>query len=130
MPSKPACNRKRMSTKIPQTASNTDDQNSKASKARKVNTNASVATAASLPVDMLVMTEKVNAACTASAAAKQEDYIIGQMIEDLSHFATVNDALDALNLDFMNDKKKRDKLVTAGGCFVLVHLMMNCHSGA
>jgi hypothetical protein len=52
----------------------------------------------------------------------------GKLIRDLLHcdIAKVNAALEALNLDSMEDKRKCDSLVTAGGCFALVYLMKHC----
>jgi hypothetical protein len=53
---------------------------------------------------------------------------VGKLIQDLFHSDNdkVNATLDALNLDLENDKNKCESFVTAGGCFVVVHLMKNC----
>jgi hypothetical protein len=53
---------------------------------------------------------------------------VGKMIQDLfrSDNAKVNAALDALKLDFDEDKTKCESFVTAGGCFVLVQLLKKC----
>jgi hypothetical protein len=116
MTSKPSSDRKRNPAKMPETASSTDDQNPKASKARRVSTNPSASNAASRQVVTLV--------------AKQEESIqrIGSLIQDLFHSdnAKVNAALDALTLDLDKDRKKHDKIQAVGGCFVLVQLLTKC----
>jgi hypothetical protein len=75
-----------------------------------------------------VTTEKK--ATTAAAATEHEESIkrIGMMIQDLFHSnnAIVNAALDALSKDLIEDKKKCESLVTAGGCFALVQFLKNC----
>jgi hypothetical protein len=86
---------------------------------------------AHMQVDTPVTTEKVTAVIAASVAAKDEDSIesIGQMIEDLfdSDNAKINAALDALNLDLRDDKKKCYKIqAVVGGCFPLVLLLKKC----
>jgi hypothetical protein len=122
-----ASDRKRKPTNIvPETVSSNDEgRNPKERKSRRVSTDASASTAASLQV----VTENAAAANTASAATEHEDLTrsIGKMIEDLfcSDSAKV-DALDVLDLYFMRNKKKRELFVTAGGCFVLVQLMKTC----
>jgi hypothetical protein len=82
-------------------------------------------------IDTPATTEKVNAEIAASTAAKDEDSIdsIGQMIEDLfdSDNAKINEALDALNVDLKEDKKKCYKIqAVGGGCLALVLLLKKC----
>jgi D-arabinose 5-phosphate isomerase GutQ len=86
---------------------------------------------ADMQVDTPVTTAKVPAAIAASATNKDEDSIdsIGQMIEDLfgSDNAKINAALDALNLDLKEDKKKCYKIqAVVGGCFAFVLLLKKC----
>ncbi len=132
MASRTESNRKRKQTaeKLEAVVSSSDDDQNKRKDGR-VSTNASAAPATSLHVDTPVTTEKANTTNTASAiTARHEEWIqsIGKLIQDLFHSdnAKVNAALDALDLDFIKDKKNCESLVTAGGCFVLTHLMKNC----
>jgi hypothetical protein len=123
--------RKRKPTNIPEAVSSTDDQNYKERKARRVSTtNASASTAVAPQVDTPVATENATAANAVSAATEDDEVIqrIGALIQDLfcADNAKVNASLDALLLDLEKDKKKRQSLVTTGGCFALVHLMQNC----
>jgi hypothetical protein len=110
-------------TEMPETASSPDDQNPRASKAHKVSPNASASTVASLLVDLKATTT----IATSSTAAKQERSIV-QIIKDVFHYdiAKASAALDALNPDFMQDKKKCDSLVKNGGCVALVMLLEKC----
>jgi hypothetical protein len=118
MSSKPSSDRKRNPAKMPETASSTNGQNPKASKARRVSTDPSASNAASLQVNTLVI--------------KQEESIesIGSLIQDMfdcdNDNGQANAALDALNLDLKRDKRKCDKIQAVGGCFVLVHLLKKC----
>jgi hypothetical protein len=115
MPSNDASDRKRKPTSIPDTVSSSDNN-----KARRVSTanawHPSASTAASLQID--------------TAVARPEDSYesIGQMIQDLSHsdIVQVNAALDALNLDLKDDKKKCTKIQVVGGCLALVQLLKKC----
>jgi hypothetical protein len=127
MSSKTASDRKRKSTKIPETDSSADDDpNPKeaSNKARKVSTNASVSTSTALQVGKSVATEDAAVANTASAATEEEESIqsVGKMIQDLAHSdnAKVNALLDALDQDLDEDKIKCESFVTAGGCLALV----------
>jgi hypothetical protein len=133
MSSKPASDRKRKPTKIPKTPSSCDDWNPKeeSNKVRRVSTNASKSIAALLQVDTPVATEEVTTTVnTASTAANHEEFIdsIGKRIRYLAHThnAEVNAALDALNLDLKEDKKKCDKMHAAGGCLAPVLLLEKC----
>jgi hypothetical protein len=131
MPSKPTSNpHKRKPWTIPETASSTNDQNPKASKARRVSTNASASTATSLTIDTPVATEKVTAANTASAAAKHEKSMrcIGALVQGLFHSddAKVTAALGALTRDLAENKNKCDKIQAVGGCLALVQLVKDC----
>jgi hypothetical protein len=126
-----ANDRKRKPMKIPETVSSNDSRNSneESNKVRRVSTNASASNTASLQVDTPVATAK--AITTANAASTEHEesiQSIGKLIQDLFHSdnAKVNTTLDALDLDFIKDKKNCESLVTAGGCFVLTHLMKNC----
>jgi hypothetical protein len=130
MSSKTASDRKRKSTKIPETDSSADDDpNPKeaSNKARKVSTNASVSTSTSLQVGKSVATEDAAVANTASAATKGVESIqsVGKMLQILfrSDNTKINATLVALNLECIKDENKRQDLVRAGGCFVLVQLL-------
>jgi hypothetical protein len=110
-----------------QKARSNDDHGKR--KVRRVSTNASSTTTASLHVDTPVVTE--NAITTSAASIDQEESILnmGKMIQDLAHAdnAKVNTAIDAsLDLDFMRDRLKRESFVTAGGCLALVQLVKKC----
>jgi hypothetical protein len=127
----PASDRKRKPTTIPDTVSSNNGRNPKERKARRVSaTNASASTAAFLQVDTPVVTENAATVNTASAATEDEVSIasIGKMIQDLfdSDNAKVNAALDALFKDLGEDEKKRESLVTAGGCLALILLLTKC----
>jgi hypothetical protein len=69
-----------------------------------------------------------NAAAAPTANHARSIQIAGKLIQDLFHCDNdkVDAALDALDLDFMKDKKKCESLITAGGCFVFIQLMKNC----
>jgi hypothetical protein len=78
-------------------------------------------------------TEKATTAdTTVSTATEHEELIqsIRKLIRELYRSATANNnvdaALDTLNQDLIKDKKKRESLVTARGCFILVQLLKNC----
>jgi hypothetical protein len=130
MSSNDANDRKRKPTKTPDSVSSNDGQipNEESNKARRVSTSASASNTASLQVDTSAATEKANTANTASTEHEELVQSVGALIQDL--FCSDNDkvdaALDALDLDLDEDKKKCESLVTAGGCFALVHLAKNC----
>jgi hypothetical protein len=126
-----ALKRKEMQDLEDVVSSNNSNNEPSKSKARRVSTNGNNSvvstTRTSIPSDQA--TGRVeNAASFTIAALKSHMEIIGTLIQDLAHSdrATVNSALDVLNLDFMQDKTKRESLVTAGGCLALVYLMKNC----
>jgi hypothetical protein len=72
--------------------------------------------------------ETTESASSAVAEEDEEECLegVGKMIQDLFRFGSSDAALDALNLDLDTDKKKCERLVTAGGCFALVHMTKNC----
>jgi hypothetical protein len=69
-----------------------------------------------------------HAASATIAAPNNSMESIGKQIQDLFHSdkTKVNDALDALNLDLMNNENKCDKIQAAGGCLALVQLVKEC----
>lgn len=81
-------------------------------------------------VDTPVAADSVTTVNTTSTAAKVEESIesIGQMIEDLfdSDHAKINAALDALNLNLEEDKKKCYTIQVALGSLSLVLLLKKC----
>ena len=129
MSSDGANDRKRKPTNIvPETVPSTDYRNPKERKARRVNTtNASASTAASVKMETPVAIETATTVNDVSAATEDEEEIksIGNMIQDLAHpdNAKVDAALGALDLEFMEDKKKSESFVSAGGCLALVQLL-------
>jgi hypothetical protein len=124
MPSRTANARKRKeTTTIPEVLVSSDDHSKSQSKARRVSTDASASATASLQVDTPPVVIQ-------STATKDEEAIksIGKMIQDLfcSDSAKVDAALDALHWNFMSDKNKCERFVTAGGCLALVQLLTKC----
>jgi hypothetical protein len=113
---------------VPEAIGSIDDQSNR--KARQV----SATTSASPNVNLMAkpVAARVSEQGESVSDATQEDEsmeIIGQMIQDLfySDNAKVDDALDAFeDLDLVEDKEKRESLVTAGGCHTLVHLLKMC----
>jgi hypothetical protein len=105
--------------------SSDNDRSKSKSKARRVSTDALASTIA-----FRQTTEKASVAPAAAPAiappASME--IIGMLIQDLalSDKAKVNDALAALKVDLVKDKKKCESFVTAGGCLALVQLLKKC----
>jgi hypothetical protein len=118
--------RKRKQTaEKPEAVVSSDDGQSK-SKARRVSSDTLASTVASLQVDTPLVTENATTANTAKQDVSIES--IGKMVQDLfdSDNAKVDAALTTLLQDFDEDKNKCKDLVTAVGCFVLVHLLKNC----
>jgi hypothetical protein len=121
MTSRTASARKRKQTvEESEVVVSSDAQNK--SKARRVSTDTSDSTAASLQVDTPVITESVT-----EAEASIES--IGKMVQDLAHSDndTVNAALADLDLHIKNGhEKKNGKIQTVGGCLALVQLLKKC----
>ena len=119
----------------PEAVASSNNNEESTSKARRVSTDTSDTFDTSVPsvVSTTGTTTSLLAAAnvTSSTSAAPESSrmeIIGALIQDLAHSdnARVNEALDVFSLEFMKDKKKRESLVTAGGCLALVHLTRNC----
>jgi hypothetical protein len=93
------------------------------SKARRVSTDAFVSTATSQQT-----AEVASVAITASNENEESIHSIGKTVQDLLHSddAKINAALDALNLNLIEDKKKCDKIQAVGGCLALVLLLKKC----
>jgi hypothetical protein len=120
--------RKRKPSDSVSSADDDPNRQEEGNKFRKVSTDASASTSASLQVDTPVATERATTANTASAAATEyEESIssIGKIIQDLfrSDNPKVNATLDTLFLDLDKNEEKCENLVTAGGCFALVQLL-------
>jgi hypothetical protein len=136
MSSKDASHRKRKPPQNSDPVSGTDEHTPKKnSKVRKLSMEASPSTSASLQVDTPVAATNATTSNTAfNATTEYEEVVesIGEMIQGLfqSDNAKLNDALcytlDALNLDFITDKNKCERFVTAGGYFVLIQLLKKC----
>jgi hypothetical protein len=128
---------KRKSMEEPEKVASSNSEEIK-SKARRVSTDTTVPSIVSTTStiashqtpgesSVLALANTTSASSTIAAPNSLME-IIGALIQDLAHSdnARVNVALDVLNLDFMRDKKKRESLITAGGCLALVHLTKNC----
>jgi hypothetical protein len=89
---------------------------------------ASTSSSTSLQVDTAGATENAITATSIASTEHESIQSAGKMIQDLFHpdNAKINATLDALSLDLHKKEKKCGRLVTAGGCFALVHVMENC----
>jgi hypothetical protein len=128
MSSEPLNHRKRKPTVVVSNDDDNDGQSPKESKSRRVSTDTLAFNVASLPTIAAVTTERTSTANAVSAVnAEQEEAMesIGKLVQDLFHAdaAVVRTALDALDLNLADDKKKSDKIQAVGGCLAIVQLV-------